>query len=248
MDTLLRYEPIASPILMLVLTALIWPYLGRLYRLHREQNLMIKKKIFEHTGVVIFGLFDGKLQSDYLGGFLTTLFGETLFDLIVDWNDKPSPNIIVPDNEYQSDHLQEILAAHASPYVLQSNRIDCYFEHVQPYGTPTYQFAKLVVALARPDATNLAAHDYPRVIIVELENLKRIMDEDVVPQHENRDGYTWLETVRELGKRYFGGEHQGIAVLEVPLSRRETDAKRTVPNRPTAAAPAASGPELRRSA
>jgi hypothetical protein len=33
---------------------------------------MIRKKLQEHTGVVVFGLFDGGLQSDYLGGLNET--------------------------------------------------------------------------------------------------------------------------------------------------------------------------------
>src|ERR1039458_9709599 len=169
MDYLKTFEWLLGPLFTLILTAIIVPYLGRLYRMHREQSLMLRKKLLEHTGVVVFGIFDGGLQSDYLGGFLTLMFGETLFDLIVGWNDAPSPSIIVPKTEYQCAHLQEILAAHASPFILQSGRIDCYFDRVKAYGTPSYQFAKFVVALARPDANKLASHDYPRVVIVGIE-------------------------------------------------------------------------------
>ena len=222
MDYLLRnFELLLGPLLTLILTAIIVPYLGRLYRLHREQGLMIRKKLLEHTGVVIFGIFDGGLQSDYLGGFLTLMFGETLFDLIVGWNDAPSPNIIVPKTEYQCAHLQEILAAHASPFILQSGRINCYFDKVKAYGTPSYKFAKFVVGLARPDANKLTSHDYPRVIIVEVDNLKRIVDEEVRPQYETPDGFVWLETVREMGRCYFGGKQQGLVVLEIPLQFKE---------------------------
>ncbi|MGA2254737.1 MAG: hypothetical protein ABSG53_08760 [Thermoguttaceae bacterium] len=145
------------------------------------------------------------------------MFGETLFDLIVGWNDAPSPSIIVPKTEYQCAHLQEILAAHASPFILQSGRIDCYFDRVKAYGTPSYQFAKFVVGLARPDANKLTSHDYPRVIIVEIDNLKRITEDEVHPQSETQDGYAWLETVREMGKCYFSGRQQGFVVLEIPL-------------------------------
>jgi hypothetical protein len=217
MDYLKTLELLLGPLLTLILTMIIVPYLRRLYRMHREQGLMIRKKLLEHTGVVVFGLFDGGLQSDYLGGFLTVMFGETLFDLIVGWNDAPSPSIIVPKTEYQCDHLQEILAAHASPFILQSGRIDCYFDRVKAYGTLSYQFAKFVVGLARPDANKLTSHDYPRVIIVEIDNLKRITDEEVRPQYETQDGYAWLETVREMGKCYFSGKQQGFVVLEIPL-------------------------------
>jgi hypothetical protein len=216
-DYLKTVELLLGPLLTLILTMIIVPYLRRLYRMHREQGLMIRKKLLEHTGVVVFGLFDGGLQSDYLGGFLTVMFGETLFDLIVGWNDAPSPSIIVPKTEYQCAHLQEILAAHASPFILQSGRIDCYFDRVKAYGTPSYQFAKFVAGLARPDANKLTSHDYPRVIIVEIDSLKRIIEEEVRPQYETQDGYVWLETVREMGKCYFSGKQQGFVVLEIPI-------------------------------
>ncbi|MGO8752358.1 MAG: hypothetical protein ACLQNE_40990 [Thermoguttaceae bacterium] len=217
MDPMKTCELLLGPLLTIILTAIIVPYLRRIYRLHREEGLMIRKKLLEHTGVVIFGVFDGGLQSDYLGGFLTLMFGETLFDLIVGWNNAPSPSVIVPKTAYQCAHLQEILAAHASPFILQSGRIDCYFDGVKAYGTATYKFAKFVVGLARPDANKLISHDYPRVIIVEIDNLKRIAEEEVRPQYETQDGYVWLETVREMGKSYFSGKQQGLVVLEIPL-------------------------------
>lgn len=201
----------------LFMSAVMLPFIARLYRLHREQQHMIRKKLFEHTGVVLFGLFDGRLQSDYLGGFLTTFFGERLFDLIVGWNDGPSSNIIVPRNDFEADHMAEILAAKASPYLLQSRRIDGYFQGAEAFGTPSYRFAKLVVGLARPDASKLKSHDYPRVIIVEQGALKTILEGEVQPQWETQDGFTWLATVREMGERYFAGKHHGVAVLELPL-------------------------------
>lgn len=221
METIKPYEPFIGPLFTLLLMAIVVPYLRRLYRLHREQGLMIHKKLLEHTGVVVFGLFDGRLQSDYLGGFLTALFGETLFDVIVGWNDRPSPSVIVPPTDYQCEHLEEILAAHASPYMLQSGRIDCYFRGAQAYGTRSYSFAKFVVALARPDAAQLTAHDYPRVIIVEVGTLKKVMEQTVLPQYETKDGRMWLHTVRELGKAFFRGKRQGMVVLEIPIASSE---------------------------
>jgi hypothetical protein len=219
MNAMRTFELLLGPLLTILLTVIVVPYLRRIYRLHREEGLMIRKKLLEHTGVVIFGLFDGGLQSDYLGGFLTLMFGETLFDLIVGWNDVPSPSVVVPKTTYQCEHLQEILAAHASPFILQSGRIDCYFEGVKVYGTESYKFAKFVVGLARPDANKLTSHDYPRVVVVETGTLKRICEEEVRPQYETQDGYTWLETVREMGKSYFSGRQQGLVVLEIPLDR-----------------------------
>ena len=201
----------------LFMSAVMLPFIARLYRLHREQQHMIRKKLFEHTGVVLFGLFDGQLQSDYLGGFLTTFFGERLFDLIVGWNDGPSPSLIVPRNDFEADHMSEILAAKASPYLLQTRRIDGYLRGAEADGTPSYRFARMVVGLARPDPSKLKSHDYPRVIIVEQGTLKAILQGEVKPQWETQDGFTWLATVREMGERYFGGKHHGIAVLELPL-------------------------------
>jgi hypothetical protein len=218
MEYLKTYEPLIGPALTILATAIVVPYLRRLYRLHREHVRMIHKKLLEHTGVVIFGIFDRRLQSDYLGGFLTALFGETLFDLIVGWNDSPSPSIVVPPTDYQCEHLQEILAAHASPFLLQSTRIDCYFRGAEVCGTPSYPFARFVVALARPDARQLTSHDYPRVMIVEIGALKRILEENVEPQYDSQDGRTWLCTVRELAKAFFAGDRRGTVVLEIPVA------------------------------
>ncbi len=229
MEYLKLYEPILGPLLTLLLMAIVVPYLRRLYRLHREQGLMIRRKLLEHTGVVIYGVFDRKLQSDYLGGFLTAMFGETLFDLIVGWNDAPSPSIIVPKTDYQCEHLQEILAARASPFVLQSGRIDCYFRGVQDWGTPSYPFAKFVVALARPDAAQLSSHDYPRVVVVEIGALKKIVEEDTEPQYDDKDGQTWLQTIRELGRDFFGGNRRGMVVLEVPIAAQTATGRASVP-------------------
>lgn len=205
-------------IISIFLSFVILPYLRRIVKQHHDQNQMIKKKLFEHTGVVMFGVFDKKIQSDCLGGFLTTLFGEILFHHIVEWNTRPSPSLIVPANGFEAEHMQEILAAHASPYVLQSKRIDCYFRDAERFGTEHYPFAKLVIGLARPDASKLTGHDYPRVVIIEQGMLKKLMnDPSVEPQWNTKDGTTWLETLRELGRRYFAGERSGITVLEVPL-------------------------------
>lgn len=217
-ETMLKYGPYIAPVLTVVMTAIIIPYVRRIHRLHQEQSEMIHKKLFGNTGVVIFGEFDGKVQSDYLGGFLTALFGETLFNEIVGWNDRPSPSIIVPPEDYQCDHLTEIMAAQASPFILQSRNIECYFGGAEVFGTASYKFAKVVVALARPDAHKLSCHDYPRIVIVEVGHLRRILDTpEVAPQYQTMDGQTWLETVRELGQRYFHGDKKGIAVLEIPL-------------------------------
>lgn len=60
-------------------------------------------------------------------------------------------------------------------------------------------------------------YGYPRVVIVEIDNFKRITEEEVRPQYETQDGFVWLETVREMGKCFFSGKQQGFVVLEIPL-------------------------------
>lgn len=201
------------------LTVIILPIVAKILRHNREQGKMIKKKLDETTGVVIFGLFDGKLQSDFLGGIKTALFGEWLFDLIVGWNDKKSPNLITPPTNYQADYMREVMAANASPFILQSRRIDCYFAQAKAYGTSHYRYAKLVLGLARPDADKLESQDYPRIIAIEESQLRAVLDaEKVEPQFDTGEGRTWLMTIRELGEAHFAGRDSGIAILEIPLS------------------------------
>lgn len=211
-----------SRLIELGVTLVILPLVAKILRHNHEQGKMIKKKLDETTGVVIFGLFDGQLQSDYLGGIKTALFGEWLFDLIVGWNDKPSPNLITPPENYLADYMREIMVANASPFILQSNRIDRYFAGAKTHGTPSYQFARLVVGLARPDANKLQSQDYPRIIVVEEGHLQRIFDEhkNIKPQYNTSEGRTWLETVDNLAYCHFKGnryEKSGIAILEIPL-------------------------------
>lgn len=217
-----KMETVAELFVGLVVHALpllLLPLLFRIYRQHKEQKQMIARTLFENTGVTIFGEFDGKVQSEFLGDFLTTLFGERIFDLVVSWNDDPSPNVIVPRSDYEAGHMAEILTAKASAFILQSNHLDPYFTHAKVYGTEHYKFCKVVVALARPDAHKLISHDYPRVIAIELSALQRILDNsETLPQWETQDGYTWLTVLRELGQKYSSGDHNGLAILEFPLN------------------------------
>jgi hypothetical protein len=209
-----------GPLTGLVLGTVIVPLLVRIYRLHQEHQRMVKRQLFEHTEVILAGEFDGQVQTDNLGGFLTTLFGERLFGQIVHWNDKPSPSLINPPSDFQADHLRAILRAHVSPFLLQSKRIDCYFDRLAEYGTPSYKFAKFVACLVRPDACMLDSHDCPRVLVIEEAALRRVFENaDVKPQYPTKDGKTWLETIRLVGEKYFSHGHPSIEVLEIPISK-----------------------------
>lgn len=201
------------------LPLLLFPILLRIMKHNREQKAMVQKKLFENTGVMLFGEFGGQVQSEFLGNFLTTLFGESIFDLVVGWNDQPSPNVIVPETTHQAAHLAEIMSAKASEYILQTNNVDCYFDGAELHGNDKYRYCKIIVALARPDAQKLASYDYARLIAIEVGALMRVVrGAETKPQHETTDGFTWLEVVKELGHKYTSGQHQGLAVLEFPMN------------------------------
>ncbi len=202
-----------------LLPVIIVPILIKIYRQHKEQGLMIKKTLFENTGVLIFGEFGGQVQSEFLGDFLTTLFGHRIFDLIVSWNDKPSPNLIVPPSKEEAAHLSEIAMAKASLYLLQSLHLEAYFKNAALHGADAYKYCRILVALARPDANKLTAHDRPRIVAIELDALRRIAtNPDVKPQWDTTDGITWVQVMRELWDKYQKGEHDGLAILEFPMN------------------------------
>jgi hypothetical protein len=208
----------APALVSIVLSMVVIPLILRVIRQNRETRLMVQKKLFENTGVRIYGEFDGQLQSEYLGSFLTTLFGERLFLLITSWNDKPSPSLIVPPEDFMTAHMLEVMAAHSSPFILQSNGLKRYFQNVEVHGTENYKYCKCVVALARPDASKLESHDYPRLVVVEAAALKRIHDNpNLQPQESTPEGRTWLETLKDMAGRYYADKRSGMAILEFPV-------------------------------
>ncbi len=40
----------------------------------------------------------------------------------------------------------------------------------------------------------------------------------MLPHYDTKDGWTWLETVRELGEDFFAGDRKGAVVLEIPIT------------------------------
>ena len=208
-----------SQVVEWVLLLIIIPFIIKHYRSHKEQGLMIRRKLHENTGMMIFGEFDRQIQSEFLGDFLTALFGINMSDMISHWNDKPSPSIIIPTVEYQASHLNEIMAAKASTFILQSNWLEPYFASAKVYGSASYKFCRVIVALARPNAVDLSSHDYPRLIAIEETALRRITDNPATirPQWDTKDGRTWLHVLRELGE-HVEGDQKGYEVLEVPMN------------------------------
>lgn len=219
---------IVSGLLSVLFTALIIPYWRRQRRMWREQREMIQKTLMQNTGVMIFGHFGRQVQSEFLGDFLTSLFGEVLFDIITEWNRHSGPDnaIVTPADEARATHMRYLASAKASSFILQSHGLGRYFRHAQLHGTPEYQYCRILVAIACPQPNRLDSHDHPRLIAIEESALMRIAnDEGTEPQWDNQDGNTWLSVLRELAKEWRAGRHNGIAVLEIPVDLPEGQAQ-----------------------
>lgn len=211
---------ILSGLISILFTALIIPYWRRQRRLYAEQREMIQRTLMQNTGVMIFGHFGKQVQSEFLGDFLTSLFGEVLFDIITEWNKDHHRKeaIVMPANEAQAVHMRYLASAKASSFILQSHGLGRYFRNAQLHGTPEYQFCKVLVAIACPKPDRLTSHDHPRLIAIEEGALKRIAaDRDTLPQWDTQDGHTWVAVLRELAEDWEEGEQNGIAVLEIPV-------------------------------
>lgn len=211
---------ITGGIICTIFSVFVLPYILRHRRMWREQREMIQKTLMQNTGVMIFGHFGKQVQSEFLGDFLTSLFGEVLFDIITEWNRYSGPDnaVVTPADEARATHMRYLASAKASSFILQSHGLGRYFRHAQLHGTPEYQYCRVLVAIACPQPNRLDSHDHPRLIAIEEGALMRIAnDEGTEPQWDNQDGNTWLSVLRELAKEWRAGRHNGIAVLEIPV-------------------------------
>jgi len=75
----------------LVISVVVLPFLRQWLLLYKAEHQMVKRQFFEYTEVILFGVFQGRVEYDALGVLRTILFGERLFELIVGWNKRPSP-------------------------------------------------------------------------------------------------------------------------------------------------------------
>ena len=213
---------IASGLVTLIFSILIVPYFRRQRKLWTEHREMIQKTLMQNTGVMIFGYFGKQVQSEFLGDFLTSLFGELLFEKITEWNKNCEAAIVTPEDEAQAAHMQYLASAKASSFILQSHGLGRYFRKAKLHGTPDYQFCKVLVAIACPKPERLKSHDHPRLIAIEESSLLRIADDhEAQPQWETQDGNTWLSVLRELAKDWREGRQNGIATLEIPVDLPE---------------------------
>ena len=211
------FFPLVGPSVALVISVVVLPLVRQWFALYRERNQMIHRQFFEHTEVILFGVFGNRVEYDALGAFRTVLFGERLFDLIVNWNQRPSPNLILPANRLAAEHLRTVMRMQASSLLLQCVRIDPYFDAGQKLGTPEYRYVHFVACLVRPDLGKLTWHDCPRVVLIEESALRKIGEGKVQPNTADTDGQTWLKILQEIASEYASERRAAIEVIASPV-------------------------------
>ena len=217
LDQIKPFFPLVGPLVALVISAVVLPYVRQWLTLYREHHQIIKRQFFEYTEVVLFGVFENRVEYDALGVFRTVLFGERLFDRIVAWNKRPSPDLILPRDPHEAEHLRTVMRMHASSLLLQCVRIGPYFDAGQKLGTVEYRYVQFVACLARPDAGKLSWHDCPRVVLIEESALRKIQDPATQPNTPDKDGTTWLDVLRQIAAAHSQGSQSAIDVISSPV-------------------------------
>ena len=216
LDDMKPFFPLVGPLAALTISVAVIPLVRQWLVLSREHQQMIKRQFFEFTEVILFGVFQNRLEYDALGAFRTVLFGERLFDLIVGWNDHPSPSIIAPENPHQADHLRTVMRMQASSLLLQCVRIDPYFDIGQKQGSAEYRYVQFVACLVRPDPGKLSWHDCPRVVLVEESALRKLHDGAADGSTCDKDTVAWLDILNQIAAKYFAGSREAIEVIATP--------------------------------
>lgn len=217
LDDLKPFFPLVGPLVALAISVLVIPLVRQWLVLYREYHQIVRRQFFEFTEVILFGVFQNQLEYDALGSFRTVLFGERLFDLIVGWNDRPSPNLIVPDNPHQAEHLRTVMRMQASSLLLQCVRIGPYFDAGQKQGSAEYRYVEFVACLARPDPDRLSWHDCPRVVLIEQSALRKVYDGAVEWNLPDKDAVLWAEIIKEIATEHFAGRRAGIELISSPV-------------------------------
>lgn len=217
LNELKPFFPLVGPLVALSISVVVLPLLRQWLTLYRDHHQMIKRQIFEHTEVLLFGVFQNRVEYDALGVFRTALFGERLFDIIVGWNDRPSPNLVAPENGHQAERLRTVMRMHASSLLLQCMRIDPYFDAGRKLGSAEYRYVNFVACLVRPDAGKLTWHDCPRVVLIEESALQKFREGKIEPNSCDKDGATWLAVLEEIAAEYFDGPHVAVEVIASPV-------------------------------
>ena len=217
LDQITKFFPLVGPLVALVISAVVLPYVRQWLVLYREHHQIIKRQFFEYTEVILFGVFENRVEYDALGVFRTVLFGERLFDRIVTWNKRPSPDLILPQDPHEAEHLRTVMRMQASSLLLQCVRIGPYFDAARKLGSAEYRYVQFVACLARPDARKLSWHDCPRVVLIEESALRKVHDAVAEPSTPDKDGATWLDVLRQIAEAHFKGGHPAIDVISSPV-------------------------------
>lgn len=212
-QTLMKFEHLIAAIGTLLLSVILW-LLRRFYKRYKERSEMWSRKQQSFMQVMLFGIFDNQLQFEELGSLPTTVCPEELANLIIHWNDRSSPSIIHPDDVYLTDALCGILPESAS-FVLRSNGIGAYFDHAERYGTESYSCVKLVACMVRPDPEELARHDKPRIVLMEVGALRKVLMGEVHPTKDDVDGKAFLRIVEDVAAHYFGDDRSPMVELSI---------------------------------
>lgn len=217
LDDIKPFFPLVGPLVALCISVVVIPLVRQWLVLYRDHHQMVKRQFFEHTEVILFGVFQNRVEYDALGAFRTALFGERLFELIVSWNERPSPTLITPENGHQAERLRTVMRMQASSLLLQCMRIDPYFNTGRKLGSAEYRYVNFVACLVRPDPSKLSWHDCPRVVLVEESALEKFHNNGVQPNTSDEDGATWLEVLHQIAAEYFDGSHEAMEVIGSPV-------------------------------
>jgi hypothetical protein len=217
LDQLKPFFPLVGPTVALVISAAVIPLVRQWLTLSREQHRIVRRQFFEFTEVILFGVFQNRLEYDALGSFRTVLFGERLFDLVVGWNERPSPNLIVPDNPHLADHLRTVMRMQASALLLQCVRIGSYFDAGLKLGSAEYRYVKFIACLVRPDPDKLSWHDCPRVILIEESALQKIQAGTMRPNTSDKDECAWLGILRDIAVAHAAGRNHAVEEITSPV-------------------------------
>jgi hypothetical protein len=217
LDQIKQFFPLVGPLVALVISAVVLPYVRQWLALYREHHQIIKRQFFEYTEVMLFGVFENRVEYDALGVFRTVLFGERLFDRIVNWNKRPSPDLILPRDPHEAEHLRTVMRMHASSLLLQCVRIGPYFDAGRKLGSAEYRYVQFVACLVRPDANKLTWHDCPRVVLIEESALRKVQDPSAQASTPDKDGATCLDMLRQIAELHFKDGHPAIDVISSPV-------------------------------
>lgn len=219
LDQLKPFFPLFGPLVALLISAAVLPLLRQWMTLSREQHRLIRRQMFEFTEVLLFGVFQNRVEYDALGSFRTVLFGERLFELIVNWNNRPTPDLIEPENCHLAERMRTVMRMQASALLLQCVRIDPYFDASQKLGSPDYRYVNFIACLARPDGNHITWHDCPRLLLIEEGTLRKLQDPSVQPNTPDQDGATWLQILRDVGAKHFQGKRAAFELIASPVGR-----------------------------